>query len=71
MSVAQAQNRLQAAIELHQRGDLDAAAGVYAEILQGNPQLADAWHLSGLVAYQRGDLDDAEQLIRHALKMTP
>ena len=71
MSVAQAQNRLRAAIDLHQRGDLDAAAGVYAEILQGNPQLADAWHLSGLVAYQRGDLDDAEQLIRHALKLTP
>lgn len=65
------ETQLQTAITQHQRGDLAAAATAYAEILQADPQVADAWHLSGLIAYQNGALPDAENLIRRALELSP
>lgn len=63
--------QLQSAIAQHQRGDLAAAAALYAEILQADPRVADAWHLSGLIAYQQGAPADAEKLIRRALELSP
>lgn len=71
MSAARAQEQLERAIQDHQNGDLAAATTAYAAILQQYPSTADAWHLSGLVAYQQGALDDAERLIRQALDLQP
>lgn len=71
MSATAVQNQLQAAIAQHQRGNYAAAAAVYAEVLQQNPQVADAWHLSGLIAWQNGNYSDAENLILRALELQP
>ncbi len=55
----------------HLAGDRQKAAQIYAEVLTANPENADAWHLSGVLAHQRGRTDDAEQLLRLALKFRP
>ena len=45
---------LNTALGYHQRGLLDQAARVYQAILAQNPDHADALHLLGVVALQRG-----------------
>lgn len=62
---------LRKGIRRHQSGDITGAAQVYAEILrcdEGNP---DAWHLTGLVAFQQAQHSDAEVCIRKALQLRP
>lgn len=58
---------LRAAIEAHQQGRLDDADRGYTEILTQVPNHADALHLSGLVAFQRGLLEDAKNLVESAI----
>ncbi|MBT3360748.1 MAG: tetratricopeptide repeat protein [Rhodospirillales bacterium] len=58
---------LNRAVRAHQAGDLAAAARMYDEILQHNPDHADALHLSGLIAFQAGRLDEAVRLIEKAV----
>ncbi|MFO0427468.1 MAG: tetratricopeptide repeat protein [Planctomyces sp.] len=65
------QKRLQHAYERHVSGDSGSAAAIYAEVLTQDPNNADAWHLSGLVAFQQRRFDDAESLIRRALHIRP
>ena len=60
---------LSRAVTAHQAGDLTAAARMYDEILQRNPGHADALHLSGLVAFQRGRADEALPLIEQAVRI--
>lgn len=47
--------KFQAALSLHQRGDLESAQTVYEEILKKNPEHFDALHLLGAIAAQKGD----------------
>lgn len=60
---------LSRAIRAHQAGDLGAAARIYDEILRHDPDHADALHLSGVVAFQRGRMDDAVDLIKKAVEI--
>lgn len=46
---------LQRALQLHQAGRLAEAEEIYRRILAGRPQHADALHLLGLIAQQRGN----------------
>ena len=62
---------LQTAIEHHQAGDLDRAESIYREILQGNPQDAEALHGLGAVAYQQGAYDRAIASISQAITLKP
>jgi protein O-GlcNAc transferase len=55
------------AIDLHNAGDLDGAARLYDRILRSAPNHADALHLRGLIAYQRGDDAQAVELIGRAV----
>jgi protein O-GlcNAc transferase len=71
LNAATAQRQLERAIQDHQNGDLAAATNAYAAILRQYPGTADAWHLSGLIAYQQRAYDDAERLIRQALEVQP
>ena len=71
MNAAAVQQQLHSAISRHRSGDLASAAGVYASILKTDPTVADAWHLSGLIAWQRGAFRDAETLILKALELQP
>ncbi len=61
------QARLDAALALHQQGDLDNAQIQYRQILAAVPEHPDALHLLGLVAAQQGRLDDAAGLMHRSL----
>jgi len=51
----------------HQAGRLADAATLYAEILKAAPDNADALHLSGVIALQKGDYARAVELIGRAI----
>ncbi len=61
--------KLQEAIGLHQQGQLDAAAILYAEILKLNPAHFDALHLLGVAELGRGKVEEAAVLITKALQI--
>ncbi|MEL6996959.1 MAG: tetratricopeptide repeat protein [Pseudomonadota bacterium] len=65
------QARLQEAIDLHRNGDLDAAYPIYKEILDEEPNQADALHFAGLLAHQKGDDAQGIDLIQRSLKIFP
>lgn len=58
---------LQEAFAHHRRGDLDAARMGYMRVLQAVPEHADALHLLGVIAHQRGDNPEADRLMRSAI----
>lgn len=71
MATTSIQRRLRNGYERHLAGDTNAAATAYLEILQEDPANSEAWHLSGLIAFQRKQFDDAVEFIRHALDASP
>jgi len=71
VAITCSQTRFQYGYRRHVAGDVQTAAQVYAEVLQIDPKNADAWHLSGLIAFQKKQFADSEQLIRHALTLRP
>jgi len=62
---------LQQAMQLHQQGQLDAAAQLYDQVPEGDPQRADALHLHGVLCAQRRDFDQAHALIWQAVTLNP
>jgi protein O-GlcNAc transferase len=59
------------ALQLHQAGNLDQAESLYRQILQADPDHADAHHLVGVVAYQKGDHALSIAEIAKALALKP
>jgi Tfp pilus assembly protein PilF/SAM-dependent methyltransferase len=62
-----ASRKLEEAVQLHQRGQLEQAARLYREVLAAHPDHADALHLSGMIALQQGRAADALAPIRRAI----
>lgn len=62
---------LQTAIARHQAGQLPQAEQLYRQILQQQPQHPEALCLLGVIACQRGNLDDGIALCRQALVLRP
>ncbi|MBL8814991.1 MAG: tetratricopeptide repeat protein [Planctomyces sp.] len=62
---------LREGFQRHLAGDRAGAAQRYAMVLSNDPSNADAWHLSGLIAFQTQRFIDAEQFIRQALSLRP
>lgn len=62
---------LQIALEHHQLGRLAQAEAIYQQILQIEPGNPDALHLLGLIAYQTGHIEAAEELIGKAISVQP
>jgi tetratricopeptide (TPR) repeat protein/glycosyltransferase involved in cell wall biosynthesis len=58
---------LAAALEIHQSGRLSEAEALYRQVLRTRPADPEALHLSGLLAFQMGDQDQAVQSIRKAI----
>jgi Flp pilus assembly protein TadD len=56
---------------LHRQGRLDEAASVYRQVLADDQKNADALHLLGVIANQRGDYGKAAELIGAAVKHHP
>ncbi len=63
--------QLRAAMALQQAGQLDQADACYQQILQQEPHCAEAWHLTGLVAYRAGDLARAADCLGRAIQEDP
>jgi predicted O-linked N-acetylglucosamine transferase (SPINDLY family) len=61
------EQRIQEARELHVRGDLNGAIAAYGEVLAGNPELPEVWHLKGMAEHQSGRLDDARASAARAI----
>ncbi|HSS65298.1 MAG TPA: tetratricopeptide repeat protein, partial [Gammaproteobacteria bacterium] len=63
-----AQKSFKRAFEAHRSGDLDFAETIYREILSAQPENAHAIHLLGLIALQKGRVEDARELIEGAIE---
>jgi FkbM family methyltransferase len=61
----------QQAFEHHQAGRMTEAGALYEQVLAVNPRHADSLHLSGMVAYAKGDFEKAVKLIEKAIKIEP
>lgn len=57
------------AVERHLSGDLEAAGNVYRKVLAKKPGFAEAWNLSGVLAYQIGRHEDGIRYITHAISL--
>ncbi|WP_153099078.1 tetratricopeptide repeat protein [Paraburkholderia hayleyella] len=62
---------LQNALALHQADRLDEAETLYRQVLEIQPQHADALHLLGLIAHQFGQYETASELIMAAIERNP
>ena len=60
-------NNLKTAVRYHQAGQFQQAESLYNQILQEDPGHADALHLLGVIARQRGEYDLAVELITRAI----
>ncbi len=65
------EDKLQVAIQHHQRGQLQEAARLYQAVLAHNPNHSDALHLLGVVAHQFGQNQRAVDLIARAVFLRP
>ena len=54
---------------VHERGELDRAERLYADVLRRDPDHFDALHLLAMLNYQRRRLDAAAKLLRSALRI--
>ena len=61
------ENRMQKGISFHQKGELQQAEQLYQQVLQDQPQNANAYHLLGIIAYQVGRHNVAIDLINQAI----
>ena len=59
------------AVQLHKEGKIDQAELIYRQILDETPENADALHLLGVVAHQRGQFPRAVKLIQRAISLAP
>lgn len=62
---------MQLAIQFHQAGRLRKAESIYQQVLQVQPNHADALHLLGLANHQLGKHELASTLIKKAISLKP
>ena len=55
------------AFNYHQRGDLAQAEKIYRQMVEAEPEHADAWHLLGVAAQQTGRPTEAATAIARAV----
>jgi tetratricopeptide (TPR) repeat protein len=62
---------LQDAVQLHRDGNIDQAELAYRNILDDEPEHAEALHLLGVLLHQRGQSQKAIRFIRQAVALMP
>lgn len=62
---------LEQAVSLHRQGRLGEARALYLQIQKTQPDLAEPWHLLGVMAHQLGKSQDARELISKAIQLDP
>ncbi|MCY7295956.1 sulfotransferase [Alteromonas sp. a30] len=65
------QNTFEAALAAHQKGELERALSLYSDLLTHSPNNAELLSLKGSVLSQLGQFDEAENLLKGALKLEP
>ncbi|GET40205.1 DUF5672 family protein [Microseira wollei] len=65
------QTQLELGLQYHQSGKLEKAEACYEQIIQQQPENADAWHLLGVIASQRGQFEKAIAQINRAIELNP
>lgn len=65
------QELLSAALETHRAGHSAEARALYQEILNANPDHADALHLLGLSSFDQGRYEESLALIGRAIERNP
>jgi Flp pilus assembly protein TadD len=68
---SQISRKVEEAEVLHLSGDLPAAAAVYHELSERQPELADSWFGLGTIALQRRDPTAARTHLQHAVDLAP
>lgn len=66
-----AAHALAAALQFHRSGQIKQALAIYRQVLQTNPNHADALHMVGVIALQTGQYSQAQELISKALANNP
>ena len=64
-------NRLKQGLALQQAGKLQEAARIYSDIVEEQPDNAEAWHLLGTIEIMQGRHESALALIKKALGLKP
>jgi len=59
------------AVEQHRSGNLAQAASMYRDLIQQDPNHADAWCYLGAICQSQGNLAEAESYFRQALQLVP
>lgn len=70
-STADVGDLLRRAIDHHRQGELTKAEWAYLEVLEHDPENADALHLIGVLAHQMGDTTSAIQRVQQSLEIQP
>ncbi len=70
-STPQIEQIMNDALAHHGAGRLQEAEAAYEQVLRHDSQHGDALHYLGVIAYQQGHRDMAQQLIRHAIMLSP
>jgi len=63
--------QLEEALDLHRQGRLEAAAALYRQVLEHNPDEIDALHLLGAISAQQGNAEAGLKLIDRAIQLEP
>ena len=63
--------QIEAALQLHEAGDSDAALALCQQWLVQRPAHHEALHLSGLIRLQQGNVAQALELFSHACRLRP
>ena len=60
---------MERAVAHHLNGQLSEAGQIYEQILADDPRAADAWNLSGVLAYQQGEPETSVQRLNKAIRL--
>ena len=71
MSLPDINRELDRALIYHRAGEYQRAEEIYEKILSNYPNHAEALHLLGVAAHQRGDTDKSAFLISAAIRENP
>jgi predicted O-linked N-acetylglucosamine transferase (SPINDLY family) len=69
--VQETDRQIERGLSFHRAGNVQAAAQIYSQVLEQNPDQADALYLMGCLAHQAGDSAAAVGLLQKAILVRP
>lgn len=67
--VKEPEDPFEIAVRLQMTGRLEDATAIYQDVVQKDPDNADAWHMLAIIAQQTEHLDAAETLLKRAISL--